>query len=145
MSRIIKTMHQNIFLYIRAPNQEIVFGNDKHMNCRCPMTAILNFTICGKTVPFTAWHTAEMDSAQKFHIVTTNEILFLKNSYRSLSRAIFQFVDLTKTICFFYNEVYKKCSVTNKSEIHLFFKMISRGIGYCLGKPCSTPEIPRDI
>ena len=87
----------NIFLYIRAPNQEIVFGNDKHMNCRCPMTAILNFTFCGPTVPFTAWHTAEIDSAQKIHIETTNEVLFLKNAYRSISRAIFQFFDLTKS------------------------------------------------
>ena len=59
------------------------------MNCRCLMTAILNFTISGKMVPFTAWHTAEMDSAQKMHIETTNEELFLKNAYRSLSRAIF--------------------------------------------------------
>ena len=60
--------HQNnvswICFYISvAPNKEIVYENDKNMNCRCPMTAILNFTICGKTVPFTAWHTAEMDSA----------------------------------------------------------------------------------
>ena len=59
------------------------------------MTAILNFKICGKTVPFTAWHMAEMDSAQKIHIEETNEVLFLKNAYRSLSRAIFQFFDLT--------------------------------------------------
>ena len=44
---------------------------------------------------FTAWHTAEMDSAQNFHIETTNEVLFLKNAYRSLSRAIFQFFVLT--------------------------------------------------
>ena len=56
------------------------------------MAAILNFTNCGKTVPFTAWHTAEMDSAQKIHIETTNEILFLKNAHMSLSRAIFQFL-----------------------------------------------------
>ena len=60
------------------------------------MTAILNFTICGKTVPFTAWHTAEMDSAQNFHIETTYEVLFLKNAYGSLSRAIFRFFVLTK-------------------------------------------------
>ena len=44
-----------------------------------------------KTVPFTAWHTAEMDSAQKVNIETTNEILFLKNAYRSLSRALIHF------------------------------------------------------
>ena len=42
------------------------------------MTAILNFTICGKMVSVTAWHTAEMDSAQNFHIETTNEVLFPK-------------------------------------------------------------------
>ena len=54
------------------------------------MAAILDFKICGKTVPFTAWYTADMDSAQKNHIETVNEVLFLKNAYRSLSRAIFQ-------------------------------------------------------
>ena len=63
------------------------------------MAAILNFTICGKTVSFTAWHTAEMDSAQNFHIETTNEVLFLKNAYRSLSRAIFKIFVLTIRIC----------------------------------------------
>ena len=72
-----------------APNQEIVCENDKNINCRCPMTAILNFTICGKTVPFTAWHTAELDSAKKILIETTNEVIFLKSAYMSLSRAIF--------------------------------------------------------
>ena len=85
-----------IYLYISgAPNQEIVYENDKNMICRCQMTAILNLTICGKTVPFTAWHTAEMDSAQKIHIETINDVLFLKNAYRSLSRDIFQIFDLT--------------------------------------------------
>ena len=59
------------------------------------MTAILNFTICGKTVHFKAWHMAEIDSALKNHIETINEVLFLKNAYRSLSRAIFQIVFLT--------------------------------------------------
>ena len=67
----------------------------KNMNWICPMTANLNFMICGKMVSFTAWHTAEMDSAQTFHIESTNEVLFLKNAYRSLSRAIFQFFVLT--------------------------------------------------
>ena len=60
------------------------------------MTAILIFTICGKTVSFITWHTTEMDSAQNFHIKTTNEVLFLKNAYRSLSSTIFQFLVLTK-------------------------------------------------
>ena len=55
-----------IYLYISgAPNQEIVYENDKNMNCRCQMTALLNLTICWKTMPFTAWHTAAMDSAHK--------------------------------------------------------------------------------
>ena len=85
-----------IYFYISgALNQEFVYGNDKNMNCRCPMAAILNFTICGKMVPFTAWHTAEMDSAEKMHIETTNEVLFLKNAYRSLSRAISKIFVLT--------------------------------------------------
>ena len=68
------------------------------MNWICPMIATLNFTICGKTASFTAWHTAEMDSAQSFHIETTNEVLFLKNAYRSLSRAIFQVFVLTISV-----------------------------------------------
>ena len=55
-----------IYFYISgAPNQEIVYENDKNSEFRCPMAAILNFTMCGKTVLFTAWHTAEIDSAQK--------------------------------------------------------------------------------
>ena len=49
-------------------------------------------------VSFTAWHTAEMDSAQDFYIETTNEVLSLKNAYRSLSRAIFQFFVLTTCV-----------------------------------------------
>ena len=84
-----------IYFYISgSPNKEIVQKMTKNMNWICPMTAILNFTICGKTVSFTAWHTAEMDS-QNFHIETTNEVLFLKNAYRSLFGAIFQFFVLT--------------------------------------------------
>ena len=31
----------------------------------------------------TAWHTAEMDSAQKIHIKTIKEIFFRENAYRS--------------------------------------------------------------
>ena len=88
-----------IYFYISgSPNKEIVYGNDKNMNWICPMTAILNFAICGKTVSFTAWHTEDMDSAQNFHIETKNEVLFLKNAYRSLFRAIFHFFVLTKLV-----------------------------------------------
>ena len=82
----------NIFICIRVSKQRNCIRKwQTNMNWICPSTAILNFTICGKTVPFTAWHTAEMDSAKTFHIETTNEVLFLKNAYRSLSRAIFHF------------------------------------------------------
>ena len=49
-----------------------------NMNLRCPMTAILNFTIYGNIVSFTAWHTAEMDSAQKSHKNDKWSIFFLK-------------------------------------------------------------------
>ena len=75
------------------------------------MTAILNFTICGKTVPFTAWHTAEMDSAQNFHIETTYEVLFLKNAYGSLSRAIFRFFVLTNHPELKCAHFYSECSI----------------------------------
>ena len=82
----------NIFLYIRVSKQRNCIQKwQQDMNWICPMTAILNFMICGKMVSFIAWHTAEMDSAQNFHIETTNEVLLLKNAYRSLSRAIFHF------------------------------------------------------
>ena len=70
------------------------------------MTAILYFTIFGKTVSFTAWHTAEMDSAQNFHIVTTYEVLFLKNAYSTLSRAIFRIFVLT--IMYLHINAWKK-------------------------------------
>ena len=85
---------RQIYFYISgSPKKEIAYENDKkNMNLICPMMAILNFTICGKTVSFTAWQTAEMDSAQNFHIGTTNEVLFPKNAYRFFSRAIFQFL-----------------------------------------------------
>ena len=73
------------------PNEEILCENDKNMNCRCSMTAILHFTNCGKTVSFTDRHTAEWNSAQN-HIGKTSEVPFLKNAYRSLSRTIFQFL-----------------------------------------------------
>ena len=57
---------QICFSILGAPKQtKNVYRNYKDMNCRCLMTAILNLTISGETVPFTAWHTAEMDSAQK--------------------------------------------------------------------------------
>ena len=83
----------HIYFYISgAPDQEIVYESDKNTNWRCPMTDILNFTICGKTVSLTAWHTAEMDSAQKIPIEPIDEVLFLKNAYWSLSRAIFHFL-----------------------------------------------------
>ena len=86
----------HIYFYISgAPAQEIVYESDKNTNWICPMTAILNFTICGTTMSLTAWHTAEMDSAQKIPIESIYEVLFLKNAYRSLSRAIFQFFVLT--------------------------------------------------
>ena len=90
------TKASQIYFYISgSPNEEIVYEMTKIMNWICPMLAILNFTICGKTVSFTAWHMAEIDSAQNFHIETINEVLFLKNAYRSLSRAIFHFFVLT--------------------------------------------------
>ena len=34
-------------------------------------------------------------STKKIHVETTNEVLFLKNAYRSLSMAIFQIIFLT--------------------------------------------------
>ena len=101
ISQIIKAMHlKYISVYQGLQTKKLYKKMTKNMNWICPMTAILNFTICGKTVSFTAWHTAEMDSAQKFHIETINEVLFLKNAYRSFSRAIFQFFVLT--ICLFF-------------------------------------------
>ena len=87
------TASQIYFYILGAPNQEIVCKNERNMISRCPVTDIWIFTICGKRVPFTAWHTAEMDSAQKNHIETTNEVLFLNTACRSLSRAIFQWFD----------------------------------------------------
>ena len=48
-------------------------------------------------IPGTSRHTAEMASAQNVYIETTNEVIFLKNAYRSLSRAIFHFFVLKGT------------------------------------------------
>ena len=106
VSHHLNNASQIYFYMSRAQNQESVYENDQNMNCSCPMTAILNFTICAKTVPLTAWHTAEMDSAWKIHIETTREVLFLKKAYRSLARAIFQCFDLTKWLTEILTENY---------------------------------------
>ena len=96
MSQIIKARHvKYIFIYQGLRTKKLYTKMAKNINWICPMTAILNFTICGKTLSLTAWHTAEMYSAQHFHLETTNEVLFLNNAYRSLSRAIFQCFVLT--------------------------------------------------
>ena len=89
----------NISIYQGLQTKKLYTKMPKNVNWICPMTAILNTTICGKTVSSRAWHTAEMDSAQNIHIETTNEVLFLKNAYGSLFRAIFQFFVLTIYIC----------------------------------------------
>ena len=86
------------------------------------MTAILNFTIYGKTVPLTAWHTAEMDSAQKIHIETINELLFLKNAYRSLIRGIFQFFVLTNIVPCAIPGSYRKL---NEDPFTRFFRNVA--------------------
>ena len=36
------------------------------------------FVICDETMTFTAWHTAELDSAPKNHTETIPKVLFLK-------------------------------------------------------------------
>ena len=51
----------NIYIYICRDSTKT-----KIMKSKYAMTVILNFTIYGKTVYFTAWHTAEIDSAKKF-------------------------------------------------------------------------------
>ena len=86
-----------IYFYMSvAPNQKIVYENDKNMNCRCRMTAILNFTICGKRCHLQLGIRQKWIQHKKIHIETTNEVLFLKNAYRSLSRAIFYFLTWLK-------------------------------------------------
>ena len=114
MSQIIKARHLKYnSIHQGLQTKKLYTKMTKNMNWICPMTAILNFTICGKTVSFTAWHTAEMNSAQNFHIETTNEVFFLKNAYRSLSRAIFQYFVLTitpsemKNVIWFFTSFFK--------------------------------------
>ena len=86
MSQIIKARHlKYTSIYQGLQTKKLYTKMTKKMIWIYPTTAILNFTICGKTVSFTTWHTAEMDSAPNFHIETTNEVLFLKNAYKSLS------------------------------------------------------------
>lgn len=53
------------------------------------------FIVYAKTVMFTTCYMAEMDSAPKNHIETILEVLFLKNAYCILSRAIYLFWDST--------------------------------------------------
>ena len=96
ISQIPKAMHPiYISIYQGLQTKKLYMKMTRNTNWKCPMAAILNFTICRKTVSLTAWHTAEMDSTEKIHIEPINEVLFLKNAYRSLFRAIFQFFVLT--------------------------------------------------
>ena len=53
------------------------------------------FVICDETMTFTAWHTADLDSAPKNYTETIHKVLFLKNAYRTLSRWIFPFLALS--------------------------------------------------
>lgn len=72
---------------------------------------------------FTTCYTAEMDSAPKNHIETTLKVLFLKNAYCILSRAIYLFWDSTiedkLSIC---------CAVTAVvlSIVEIFWNISSR-------------------
>ena len=93
ISQIPKAMHPTyISIYQGFQTKKLYMKMTRNTNWKCAMAAILNFTICRKTVSLTAWHTAKMDSAEKIHIEPINEVLFLKNAYRSLFRAIFQFL-----------------------------------------------------
>ena len=65
MSQITKAMHPTYHsIYRGLQTKKLYMKVTKNTNWRCLMTAVLNFTICGKTVSLTAWHTADMDSAQ---------------------------------------------------------------------------------
>ena len=147
-----------IYLYISgAPNQKIVYGNDKNMNWRCQMAAILDFTICGKTVPLTAWHTADVDSAEKNHIETINEVLFLKSAGLYLGLYFIYYLT-TMGLALHragrkhssdFDRVISRCRElksipdTEKSMISLYQKMISQVI--ILAILISANAVPRVI
>ena len=93
---------QNIFLYIRGPKRRNCIRNDKIWirDVRWRPFWILRFV--GKWCHLQQKFTAEMHSAQKIHIETTNKVLFLKNAYRALSKVVFQLFALTmKKKCHF--------------------------------------------
>ena len=83
---------QIYFCISGSPNKEIVYENDKLYELNMSDDGHFEFYDLWENGAFTDGHTAEMDSAQNLYIETTNEVLFLKNTYRSLSRAIFQFL-----------------------------------------------------
>ena len=85
-----------IYYYISgSPNKEIVYVKDKKY--------YLNMSDDGHFEFYDLWENGVIYSltygrngfSAKFHIETINKVLFLKNAYRSLSRAIFQFFVLT--------------------------------------------------
>ena len=94
MSQIIKAMHLKYISIYQGSNQEIVYENDQNMNSRCPMTAVLTFMICGKTVPFTAWHTTEMGSAQKIHMLMISIINNVIYSHRESVKIWYSFMKM---------------------------------------------------
>ena len=92
MSQIIKAMHlKYISIYQGLQTQKLCVKMTKIWIADVRWQPFWLLRFVEKTVTFTAWHTAEIDSAQKIYIETTNEVLFLTNAYRSFSRAVFHF------------------------------------------------------
>ena len=108
----------NIFLYI---------GVSKQRNCirKWQKKYELNMSDDGHFEFYDLWENGVIYSLAygrngfntKFHIETTNEVLFLKNAYRSLSRAIFQFLSRLIHVACIYMLMYLYIHVLLKMRI----------------------------
>ena len=76
MSQILKAMHlKYIFIYQGLQTKKLYTKMTKIWNADVKWQPIWILRLMEKTMPFTAWYTAEMDSAQTIHIETINEVL----------------------------------------------------------------------
>ena len=78
-----------------SPNKEIVYENDKKYGLNMSDDGHFEFSDLWENGVIYSLAYGRNGFSTNFHIKTTNEVLFLKNAYRSLFRAIFQFFVLT--------------------------------------------------
>ena len=88
-----------IYFYISgAPNQAIIYENDKIYELKMSNNGHFEFSIYGETVSLPPWHTAKMDSAWKIHIEQETKYFFSKMSTGLYLGLYFNFLSWLKVI-----------------------------------------------